>query len=108
RGSAKSGRKKFRYCRGDGSRIGDQVRWCAAFGQLALQCKRFEAQERQFRHSRGQTRCDLPWSFPCALWPLHCWSCCSAAAEVPPAPPLTLRLEARPRSEERRVGRGGA
>src|SRR5439155_1146320 len=50
-----------------------------------------------FRHSRGQTRCDLPWSFPCALWPLHCWSCCSAAAEVPPAPPLTLRLEARPR-----------
>src|SRR5437879_9345845 len=48
--------------------------------------------------SRGQkTRCDLPWSFTCALWPLHCWSCCSAAAEVPPAPPLTLRLEARPR-----------
>src|SRR5205823_2436137 len=35
------------------------------------------------------------------LFPAPCGPCtagrCSAAAEVPPAPPLTLRLEARPR-----------
>src|SRR5437870_2794499 len=57
-GRPNSGRKKFRYCGGDGSRIGEQVRWCAAFGQLALKCKRFEAQERRFRQSFMQPRAE--------------------------------------------------